>query len=85
MLTTPVKPNGSPLTRSKPLVERFFKWVDQQLARPDFTPSNRNIETLNYVHGLRLGLEVFLTEPDILVEANYLERAFVSPPMRMSR
>lgn len=69
------------LTHSKPLVERFFEWVDQQLVRQDFTPSNRYIKALNYVRGRRLGLEVFLTDPDVPVDTNYLERALRVVPM----
>jgi len=69
------------LTHSKPLVERFFEWVDQQLVRQDFTPSNRYIKALNYVRGRRLGLEVFLTDPDVPIDTNYLERALRVVPM----
>jgi hypothetical protein len=69
------------LTHSQPLVERFFEWVDQQLVRQDFTPSNRYIEALNYVRGRRNGLEVFLTDPDLPIDTNYLERALRVVPM----
>jgi hypothetical protein len=69
------------LTHSKPLVERFFEWVDQQLVRQDFTPSNRYIKALNYVRGRRIGLEVFLTDPDVPIDTNHLERALRVVPM----
>jgi hypothetical protein len=48
------------LTHSKPLVEVFFEWVDRQLQRQGFTPSNPFIQALNYVRERRVGLEVFL-------------------------
>jgi transposase len=69
------------LTHSKPLVERFFEWVDQQLVRQDFTPSNRYIKALNYVRGRRIGLEVFLADPDVPIDTNYLEGALRVVPM----
>jgi transposase len=69
------------LTHSKPLVERFFEWVDQQLVRQDFTPSNRYSKALNYVRGRLIGLEVFLTDPDVPIDTNYLERALRVVPM----
>ncbi len=41
------------LTHSKPLVEIFFAWVDEQLKRQGFTPSNPFIQALNYVRERR--------------------------------
>jgi transposase len=69
------------LTHSKPLVELFFEWVDQQLARQGFTPSNPFIQALNYVRERRAGLEVFLTDPDVPIDTNHLERALRVVPM----
>jgi transposase len=37
------------LTHSKPLVELFFEWVDRQLQRQGFTPTNPFVQALNYV------------------------------------
>ncbi|HTV98311.1 MAG TPA: IS66 family transposase [Steroidobacteraceae bacterium] len=54
------------LTHGKPLVELFFEWVDLQLKRQGFTPSNPFIQALNYVRERRLGLEIFLADPDAL-------------------
>lgn len=69
------------LTHSKPIVEVFFDWVDRQLARPGFTPSNPYIKALAYVRERRLGLEVFLTDPDVPIDTNHLERALRTIPM----
>lgn len=63
------------LTHSKPLVEIFFEWVDRQLERQGFTPTNPFIKALNYVRERRSGLEVFLTDPDVPIDTNHLERA----------
>jgi transposase len=69
------------LTHSKPQVELFFEWVDRQLARQGFTPSNPFIRALNYVRQRRVGLEIFLTDPDVPIDTNHLERALRVVPM----
>ena len=69
------------LTHSKPHVEAFFDWVEQQFARQGFTPSNPFIKALNYVRERRVGLEVFLTDPDVPIDTNHLERALRVIPM----
>jgi transposase len=69
------------LMYSKPLVEHFFAWVDEQLKRQGFTPSNPYIQALNYVRERRAGLEVFLTDPDVPIDTNHIERALRVIPM----
>jgi transposase len=69
------------LAYSKPLVELFFEWVDRQLRRQGFTPTNPFIKALNYVRERRVGLEVFLTDPDVPIDTNHLERALRVVPM----
>ena len=69
------------LTHSKPRVAVFFDWVDQQFARQGFTPSDPFIKALNYVRERRLGLEVFLSDPDVPIDTNHLERALRAIPM----
>ena len=69
------------LTHSKPHVEAFFEWVDRQFEQQGFTPSNPFIKALNYVRERRLGLEVFLTDPEVPIDTNHLERALRVIPM----
>ncbi len=69
------------LTHSKPLVEMFFAWVDEQLKRQGFTPSNPFIQALNYVRERRVGLEIYLTDPDVPIDTNHIERALRVIPM----
>ncbi len=69
------------LTHSKPLVDRFFDWVDRQFERQGFTPSHLFVKALAYARERRLGLEVFLTDPDIPPDTNHLERALRVIPM----
>lgn len=63
------------LTHSRRLAELFFDWVDRQFERQGFTPSNPFIQALNYVRERRFGLEVFLTDPDVPLDTNHIERA----------
>ena len=69
------------LAHSKPNVEVFFDWVDRQFERQGFTPSNPFIKALNYIRERRLGLEVFLTDPDVPIDTNHIERALRVIPM----
>jgi transposase len=63
------------LTYTKPLVQLFFEWVDRQLERQGFTPSNPFIQALYYVRERRVGLEIFLADPDVPIDTKHLERA----------
>jgi hypothetical protein len=69
------------LTHSKPKVEVFFAWIEQQFERQGFTPTNPFIKALSYARNRRLGLEVFLTDPDVPIDTNHIERALRVIPM----
>jgi transposase len=69
------------LTHSKPLVDAFFAWVDEQLGRQALLPSNPLTKALGYARERRAALEVFLVDPDVPMDTNHLERALRSIPM----
>jgi transposase len=69
------------LTHSKPYVETFFAWVEQRLQEHGLRPGNLFTGALKYVRERRLGLEVFLTDPDLPLDTNHLERALRAIPM----
>jgi hypothetical protein len=69
------------LTHSKPKIEVFFDWIERQFERHGFTPTNPFIKALRYAHKRRLGLEVFLTDPDVPMDTNHIERALRVIPM----
>jgi transposase len=69
------------LTYSKPIVECFFAWINRQFQRQGLLPSNPFTQALEYVRARRLGLEVFLTDPDVPIDTNHLERALRAIPM----
>lgn len=69
------------LTHSKPLVDKFFAWVQQCLDEHGLLPTNPMTGALAYARERRLGLEVFLTDPDVPIDTNHLERALRAIPM----
>ena len=69
------------MTFSKPKVDAFFDWVDRQFERQGLLPSSPFTQALNYVRERRLGLEVFLSDPDVAIDTNHLERALRVIPM----
>ena len=71
------------LSHSKPLVEKFFDWVDKKIADQGFLPSNPITTALAYAHKRRRALEVFLADPDVPMDTNHLERAL--RPIAMGR
>ena len=69
------------LTHSKTRVEAFFAWIDQQFERQGLLPSSPFTQALGYARERRLGLEVFLEDPDVPMDTNHLERALRVIPM----
>ena len=66
---------------SKPVVDRFFAWVDKQRQGGVLLPSNQLTKALNYVHEREDGLRLFLSDPEIPIDTNELERALRVIPM----
>jgi transposase len=69
------------LTHSKPVVAEFYDWVDAQFARQGFAPSDPFVQALGYARDHRVGLEVFLTDPDVPLSTNHIERTLRVIPM----
>lgn len=69
------------LTHSKPRVDGLFEWVQEQFQRQGLLPSSPFTQALDYIRERRLGLEVFLTDPEVPMDTNHLERALRAVPM----
>ena len=69
------------LMQAKPKVEQFFAWVSQQFEAHGLLPSNPLTKALGHARERRLGLEVYLTDPDVAIDTNHLERALRAIPM----
>jgi transposase len=67
--------------RSRPQVEAFFGWVDEQFDSQGFLPSSPLTKALAYARERREGLQVYLDDPDVPIDTNHLERALRTIPM----
>ena len=69
------------LTHAKPLAEQFFAWVNRQFEAQGLLPSNPMTKALAYARERRFGLEVYLTDPEVPIDTNHLERALRAIPV----
>ena len=69
------------LTKARPLVEAFFTRVADMAADTGLLPSNPLSKALAYAHKRRAGLEVFLSDADVPMDTNHLERGLRVIPM----
>lgn len=67
--------------QSKPVVDAFFAWLEQELTRSALLPTNPFTKAAVYARQRRTGLEVFLSDPDVPLDTNHLERALRVIPM----
>ena len=67
--------------QSKPVVEAFFAWLEEELTRSALLPTNPFTKAAVYARQRRTGLEVFLSDPDVPLDTNHLERALRVIPM----
>ena len=66
---------------SLPIVKDFWAWCDQQRQRMDLAKSSPLLKALGYVNGRQAALEVFLSDPDVPIDTNHLERALRPIPI----
>lgn len=69
------------LMHAKPIAEQFFAWINQQFEAQGLLPSNPLTKALAYARERRCGLEVYLTDPDVPIDTNHLERVLRAIPM----
>jgi len=69
------------LTHAKPIVEQFFAWVNQKFEAQGLLPSNPLTKALAYARERRCALEVYLSDADVPIDTNHLERALRAIPM----
>lgn len=66
---------------AEPIVRAFWRWCDQQLQHLDLEPSNPFSKALGYALKRRAELSVFLSDPDVPIDTNHLERGLRPIPM----
>ena len=69
------------LMHAKPIVDKFFAWVNHQFESQGLLPSNPLTQALAYARERRFGLEVYLSDADVPIDTNHLERALRTIPM----
>lgn len=67
--------------QSKPALERFFSWIDEQFDKQGFLPSSPFLGALAYLRERRVGLSVYLDDPEVSIDTNHLERLLRVIPM----
>jgi transposase len=67
--------------QSKPVLDRFFAWIDEQFDKQGFLPSSPFLGALAYIRERRVGLTVYLDDPEVSIDTNHLERALRVIPM----
>ena len=66
---------------ARPVVDQFWAWCDAQRNRMDMVPSNPLAKALKYALERVAELLVFLSDPDVPIDTNHLERALRPIPM----
>ena len=61
--------------RSVPAEERFFAWCRERAARPGLLPRSPLAKALGYALEREAGLTVYLSDADVPIDTNHLERA----------
>ena len=66
---------------SKPIVDAFFAFCEEQKQRSDLLPDDTWMKGLNYALNRTRQLKVFLESPDVAMDTNHLEREIRPIPM----
>jgi len=66
---------------SEPIVKAFWTWCDQQCHRPDLLPSSPLSKALKYAMARHSSLQVFLSDPEVPIDTNHLERGLRVIPL----
>lgn len=59
---------------SEPIVHAFWRWCDEQCHRSDLLPSSLLAKALKYAMARHASLQVFLSDPQVPIDTNHLER-----------
>ena len=67
--------------QAKPVVEKFFEWSEQTLNSKLLLPSSPLTKALSYALKRKTQLMVYLSNPEIAIDTNHLERQIRPIPM----
>ncbi len=66
---------------SEPVVAAFWRWCESQCQRHDLLPSNPLTKALKYAMARTDNLKVYVSDPEVPIDTNHLERALRPIPM----
>jgi transposase len=66
---------------AKPAVDAFFAWCEQQCQRMDLVPSSPFSKALKYARSRDAQLRLYLSDPELALDTNHLERTLRVIPM----
>ncbi len=66
---------------TEPVARAFWEWRNQQCHRPELLPKNPLSKALKYAQNRYASLQVFLSDPDVPIDTNHLERSLRPIPM----
>jgi hypothetical protein len=66
---------------AKPVLESFFEWCEQTLTSRLLLPSSPVTKALGYVLRRKTQLSVYLSNPEIPIDTNHLERQIRPLPL----
>jgi transposase len=69
------------LSHSKPVVDAFFAWCEEQLSDSSLLPDNPLLKAVGYVLHRQSALRVFLEDPAVPLDTNHVERGLRPIPM----
>jgi transposase len=69
------------LKHSKPIVDAFFGWCEQQLLNKELLPDNPLMKAVGYVRNRETELKVYLEDPIVPMDTNHIERALRPIPL----
>ena len=62
------------IKHARPVVDTFFEWCDGQCHRIELLPRNPLTKAIAYATQRHAALSVYLTDPDLQIDTNHLER-----------
>jgi transposase len=66
---------------AKPVIDAFFAWAEEKIQHAALLPSNPLTKALHYALERRESLSVYLSDPEVPIDTNHLERALRPIPM----
>jgi len=66
---------------TEPVVRAFWEWCNQQCHRLELLPKDPLSKALKYAKNRHASLQVFLSDPDVPIDTNHLERSLRPIPM----